>query len=541
MKTLKTIDEKKYDLVIEDGTVVFGSLKEKEILNIGIIGEKIEAISKDKLIGKKIINAKNLYVTPGFIDIHSHSDISGFIDESCPSKVYQGVTTEINGNCGIGIFPWTDENRENLKKNIQTHSDINYYPIDLNKTKSFLDLKKFLGKGKLITNQGFLVGAGCIRIAIMGFKASEANENEIEKMKLLLEKQFEEGAFGISFGLIYQPGNFMGQREILELLKIVKKYDKIASFHMRDEGNEIEKSIEEIIYYGKETGAKVNISHLKVMNKQNWGKSRQIIEMLEKASKSGVSIFFDQYPYEATCTNLFVLIPQNIFDGDIETFIKKVPNFSNEVMSLIKENIEKRGGSKNIVVSNSCLTDTYFNGKTIFQISKYLNLSEEKTVLYILEKSNGKAQAIYFSMDLRDVKEFFKSDLGVIASDGNSFPMEDTFELGNPHPRNFGTFPKYIWMVKRKVPIEKIINRITKKPAELFRIEGRGEIKNGNFADITIFNLDKIKDSSTFQNSFQFPMGIEYVIINGKIVLKDKKIYSKNSGYILEKKRVSIF
>ena len=533
MKILKTINEKKYDLVIENGIVVFGSLKEKEVINIGIIGDKIKIISKDKLVGKKIINAKNLYVTPGFIDVHSHSDISGFIDESCLSKIYQGVTSEINGNCGIGISPWSDENRENLKKYIQTHSDINYYPIDLNKTKSFLDLKNFFENGKLVTNQGFLVGAGCVRIAIMGFKSSEANENEIEKMKILLEKQFKEGAIGISFGLIYQPGNFMSQREILELLKVVKKYDKIASFHMRDEVNEIERSIEEVIYYGRETQAKVNISHLKVMNKKNWKKSKKIISMLEEASKSGISISFDQYPYEATCTNLFVLMPQNIFDGDIETFIKEIPNFSDEVMSLISGNIKKRGGSENIVVSNSYLKDTYFNGKTISEISKYLNLSEEKTVLYILEKSKGKAQGIYFSMDLEDVKEFFKSDLGVIASDGNSLPMEDKFELGNPHPRNFGTFPKYIWMIKDEVPIENIINRITKRPAKLFRLEGRGEIKNGNFADITIFDLDKIKDSSTFQNSFQCPVGIEYVVINGKIILEEGTVFTTKAGAIL--------
>lgn len=533
MKTLKVVDEKKYDLVIENGTVVFGNQKEKEILNIGIIEDKIEAISKDKLVGKKIIDAKNLYVTPGFIDVHSHSDISGFIDESCTSKIYQGVTSEVNGNCGIGISPWSDENRENLKKYIQTHSDINYYPVDLNKTRSFLDLKNFLEKGKLVTNQGFLVGAGCIRIAVMGFKSSEANESEIEKMKMLLEKQFEEGALGISFGLIYQPGNFMSQREILELLKVVKKHDRVASFHMRDEVNEIEKSIEEVIYYGRETKAKVNVSHLKVMNRKNWGKSRKIIEMLEKASKSRVLISFDQYPYEATCTNLFVLIPQNVFDGDIETFIKEIPNFSDKVMALIKGNIEKRGGSKNIVVSNSYLKDTYFNGKTIFEISKYLNLSEEKTVLYILEKSKGKAQAIYFSMDLEDVKEFFKSDLGVIASDGNSLPMEDKFQLGNPHPRNFGTFPKYIWMNKDEVSIEKIINRITERPAKLFRLEGRGEIKNGNFADITIFDLGKIKDSSTFQNSFQCPIGVEYVIINGKVVLEEGTVFTAKIGSVL--------
>lgn len=533
MKTLKNINEKKYDLVIENGTIIFGALKNKEIMNIGIIGDKIETISKDRLDGKKVIDARNLYVAPGFIDVHSHSDISGFIDESCSSKIYQGVTTEINGNCGIGISPWIDGNRENLKKYIQTHSDINYYPIDLNKTKSFLVLKNFLKERKLVTNQGFLVGAGCIRIAVMGFKSSKANESEIEKMKILLEEQFREGAIGISFGLIYQPGNFMDQREILELLKVVKKYDKIASFHMRDEVNEIEKSIEEVIYYGRETGAKVNISHLKVMNKKNWGKAQKIIEALEEAFKSGVAISLDQYPYEATCTNLFVLLPQSIFNGDIETFIKDIPSFSDEVMLLIRENIEKRGGGENIVISNSYLKNSYFNARTISEISKYLNLSEEKTVLYILEKSRGKAQGIYFSMDLRDVKEFFKSDLGVIASDGNSLPMEDSFELGNPHPRNFGTFPKYVHMVKNEISIEQIINRVTKKPAEFFKIEGRGEIKNGNFADITIFDLDKVKDSSTFQNSFQRPVGIEYVVINGKVVLEGETVFNIRAGTVL--------
>ena len=533
MRILKNVTEKVYDLVIENGTVIFGALKEKEKVNIGVVGNKIQMISKNRLYGKKSINAKNLYVSPGFIDIHSHSDISGFMDKFCSSKIYQGVTTEINGNCGIGIFPWEKKNENNLKKYIQTHSDINYYPIDLYKTESFIDLKNNLKENKLMTNQGYLVGAGCIRIAVMGFEPGEASDYEIEKMQNLLEKQFKEGAFGISFGLVYQPGNFMGEKEILELLKIVKKYNKIASFHMRDEGDKIEESIQEIIYYGKKTGAKINISHLKIMNKKNWGKSKEILEILDKAFKDGLSISFDQYPYIATCTNLFVLMPQNIFNGDIEKFIKNISNFSNETMDIIKKNIEKRGGSKNILIPNSYLENLDLNGRTLFEISKYLNLSEEKTILYIIEKSKGKAQGIYFSISIEDVEEFIKSELGVIASDGNSFPMEKLESLGNPHPRNFGTFPKYISMAKKDIPIEKIINRITKKPAKIFGIEKRGEIKNGYFADLTIFNLDKVNDVSTFQNPFQQPEGIVTVIINGKIILENGDIANKKNGKIL--------
>ncbi|MDX8336149.1 N-acyl-D-amino-acid deacylase family protein [Candidatus Cetobacterium colombiensis] len=522
-----------FDLVIVNGIVVYGSLTSKEIINIGIIKDKIHTISKNKLYGKKIINAKNLYVSPGFIDIHSHSDISGFISENCESKLYQGVTTEINGNCGIGIFPWSEIYKNQLKTYIQSHSDINYYSIDFNQTKSFSNLKSYLTKRKLPTNQGYLVGAGCLRIAIMGFKSTPATSLEINKMKLLLEKQLKEGALGISFGLIYQPGNFMSKIEIEELLKVIKEYDKIASFHIRDEIIEIEKSIKEIIDYGRKTKAKVNISHLKIMNKNNWGKSKNILNLLEEAKHKNISITFDQYPYEATATNLLVLIPPNFFNGDIDEFIKNIPIFLQDIIPFIKNNIEKRGGSKNIFISNTFLKETHLNGKSLEEISKYLNLNEEETILYIIKKSRAKAQGIYFSMNLNDLIEFFNSDLGIIASDGNSFPIKILLNIGTPHPRSFGTFPKFISMTKNYFQIEKIINKITKKPADLMNLKNRGEIKNGYFADIVIFDLKNIRDCSTFTNPFQISKGIEYVIVNGDIIIKNKKFIPTKNGKIL--------
>ncbi|MGL5544890.1 MAG: N-acyl-D-amino-acid deacylase family protein [Cetobacterium sp.] len=522
-----------FDLVIENGTIIFGYNRPSQILNIGILKDKIYTFSKETLRGKKIIDAKNLYVCPGFIDIHSHSDISGFSNKNCLSKLYQGVTTEVNGNCGIGIFPTTQENRTNLAKYIQTHSDINYHSIPLEKINTFYDLKTELNRYKLNTNQGYLVGAGCLRIAIMGFKSRIATDEEIYKMTSLLEKQFEEGALGISFGLVYQPGNFMSKKEIIEILKIVKKYDKVASFHMRDESDKIIESIEEIIFYSKMSGAKVNISHLKVMNKKNWGKAEEILKSLETAKNMGVNISFDQYPYNATCTNLFVLLPQNIFSGDINLFIKDIPTLSETILKEIKENINKRGGGKNISISNFCTNLFNFNGFSLYEVSKILNLSEEESVLYLIKNSVGSVQAIYFSLDMKDVKTFLKSDYGVIASDGNSFPMTDSFNLGTPHPRSFGTFPRYIDILKNELPIEKIINRITSKPAKIFRISNRGEIRKNYFADITIFNLDKIKDNSTFENPFLKPSGIKHVIVNGKIIVYNNSALDSKNGYII--------
>lgn len=523
-----------YDVVIENGIVVYGDLKPKESMNIGILGERICKISKDKLIEKKHIDAQGKFISPGFIDIHSHSDISAFIPYECSSKIYQGVTTEINGNCGIGIFPWEKSNFENLKKYIQSQSDINYCELELSKFMNFKMLKKEI-QNKIVTNQGFLVGAGCIRIAVMGFETRDATKIEIERMKRLLEEELKSGAYGISFGLIYQPGNFMSKEEIIELLKVVKKYDKIACFHMRNEGQYIKNSIEEVINYGKMSGARVNISHLKIMDKNLWGKSLEIIEILEKAYQSGVKISFDQYPYIATCTNMMVLLPEGLFTGNIDQFLENMNTIDEDIYIKVKENIDRRGGKNNIIISNAYLKNGLYNGKLLSEISKDLKLDSVKTVLYLIKNSLGKVQAIYCSLDENDILNFYKSKLGIIASDGSSIPLTDECKLGSPHPRNFGTFPRYIKQMRElgELTIEQIINKITKKPAELLNIEKRGEIRVGYYADIIIFDYNNFKDNSTFENPYLKATGIEYMLLNGNIIIDEGQFIKKIVGRVI--------
>ncbi|MEG1339011.1 N-acyl-D-amino-acid deacylase family protein [Cetobacterium sp.] len=523
-----------YDVVIENGIVVYGSLKPKERMNIGILGDRISKISKNKLTGKKYIDVQGKFVSPGFIDIHSHSDISAFIPYECSSKIYQGVTTEINGNCGIGIFPWEKSNFENLKKYIQSQSDINYSELELSKIMNFKMLKKEI-QNKIVTNQGFLVGAGCIRIAIMGFETRGATTFEIEGMKRLLEEELKSGAYGISFGLIYQPGNFMSKEEIIELLKVVKKYDKIACFHMRNEGQYIKNSIEEVINYGEISGAKVNISHLKIMDKNLWGKSLEIIEILEKADQNGVKISFDQYPYIATCTNMMVLLPEELFTGNIDQFLENMDTINKDIYIKIKENIDRRGGKSNIIVSNAYLKNGLYNRKTLAEISEDLKLNSAETVLYLIKNSLGKVQAIYCSLDESDVLNFYKCKLGIIASDGSSIPLTDECKLGSPHPRNFGTFPRYIRQMREvgELAIEEIINRITKKPAELLNIEKRGEIRVGYYADIIIFDYNNFKDNSTFENPYFKATGVEYMLLNGNIVIDEGQFIKKIVGRVI--------
>lgn len=318
-----------YDIVINNGLVVFGNENQAEFLNLGIISDKIVNISKEKLIGKKNIDANGKIVSPGFIDPHCHSDLSVFFDYEMTSKIFQGVTTEINGNCGIGMTPTIAGHEKELKKYVIDHF-LTPKDFKLEEYRDLNSLKDVITTKKTVTNQGYLVGTGCLRIGAKGFRTNEVTKLDLEIMAEALRKEFSAGALGVSFGLIYQPGNFMLKDEIIEIMKVVAENDKITSFHMRNEGENIIEAIKEVIDCAEKSKCKTNISHLKIMSKNNWGKSKEILQLLEDARNKGLKITYDQYPYMATSTTLMVLFPQEIFNGNIEEFITNISKITAE-------------------------------------------------------------------------------------------------------------------------------------------------------------------------------------------------------------------
>ncbi|MDR3258204.1 MAG: amidohydrolase family protein [Fusobacteriaceae bacterium] len=523
-----------FDLVIENGKLVFGDMKKPEILNIGIKEDRIVEISKLPLKGEKTINATGKIVSPGFIDPHTHSDLSAFFEKEMSSKVLQGVTTEINGNCGIGIFPYLDGHKKEFIEFVNEHFFLPEENFSIENMKNMDCLRKEWEQEGFIVNQGYLLGTGCIRIAIVGFTNKKLTEEQTEDMLNLLEQELKKGIYGVSFGLIYQPGNFMDRYEIAKILKLVAKYSKIASFHMRNEGADIIESIKEVIWCAKQSKCRVNISHLKIMDKGLWGKAKEILSLIADAKESGVDISFDQYPYIATSTNMMVLIPDKIFDGDIKKFIDRIPHLSDKEKNAILDISNKRGGISNMLISSSFIANNKFSGKLISEIKEELGLNEVDTILYLIKESEGKARVIYFSMSEEDMYTFMENPLGVIGSDGNSFSSEDD-TLGIPHPRNYGTFTRFIKINREKkmFSLEEMINRITLKTAEIFNIKERGLLKEGYFADITIFDYDQISDGATFNNPFIKNNGIEYVIVNGKIAVCFENITDERAGKLI--------
>jgi N-acyl-D-amino-acid deacylase len=495
-----------WDLVINNGTVINGLGEKGKILNVGIKGNRIGIITPIQIFGRETIDATGLIVAPGFIDVHAHSDMSPFLGKEYISKIIQGVTTEINGNCGISPTPSSNENWKELKKYIEEDFLVYKEDFDYNRMNS---IKKLIVETKQNNNriwskQEYLIGAGTLRIAVMGMEERKASVKEIKKMQDLLRREFQEGAIGISFGLIYPPGNFSHTEEIESLLEIVKEFDNIATFHMRDEGKDIFKSVEEVINFGKKTGAKVHISHLKIMDQSLWRTAHQLLEKIYMAQKDGVKISYDQYPYRATSTTLGVLLP--------------------------KEEIEKkvysRGGAEKIIIANTCSALRELEGKTLKVISELWNLPISECVIKILDISQGRTGAIYFSINEDDLLEILSTKDGIIASDGYAYPLEKKKELGIPHPRSFGTFPRFLKIVReqKNLSLEEAIAKITSIPAKIFNLSERGILRENSYADIVIFDYNCIADRADFINPYQKSIGINYVIVDGKRKIVDNNL-----------------
>lgn len=501
---------KDYDIVIKNGRIIDRSSNPFFIADIGIRGNKIEKIgSIHEEKGKRIIDAKGLIVSPGFIDVHTHTE-KILLRPSAENYVFQGVTTVIAGNCGSHEFP----------------------------------LKEFFEKlkaKKISLNFGSLVGHNTIREKVMGKRNAKPTEEEMRRMERLLEKELKAGGLGLSTGLEYIPGTFSKTEEIIRLGKVVAKYHGIYATHMRNEDLMIKSAIEEAIRIGEENGIPVEISHIKLCSEEVWRKLELIIEPVEKARKRGVEIFMDQYPYVHTSTNISILVPAYTLEGGIEKFKEKVRNA--EHRERIKKEIEEKrlvsskiDKLKNIIIANYEKNPDY-NGRSLEEILLMRGERAElkkasELIIEIVE--NGDASAVFLQMNEEDVKALMKLPYTSVASDGGiQFRGK-----GFPHPRSYGTFPRIISKYVREekvLTLEDAIKKMTSLPSEVFRIKNRGLIKEGFFADLVVFDYDKIKDNAKFNDPHQYPSGIHYVIVNGKIVVEKGKHTGEFPGMIIKR------
>ncbi len=498
------------DLVIRNGLLIDGSGASGQIRDIAVSKGRISHIGPD-LTGNGIeeIDATGLVVCPGFIDVHSHAE-EGLLERTDNhNNILQGITTFVGGNCGDS-------------------------PLDL---KAFFEALKARG---VTTNVACLVGHNRVRNEVMGMHAAEASTEELEAMKSLVRRAMQDGALGLSTGLLYPPGTFATPEEVLTLARVVAEYQGIYASHIRSEEQEVWKAVEEALRIGEEAGIRVEISHIKLAAEEHWGKADQYIELLSRARERGVRVMADQYPYRAGSATLENILPRWSLDGGREAFLERVsdPETRARVIQgiLAGRLASTRGRNRGeIVYIARCEANPEYEGMNLVQICRQNGMEETpetaaEMAIRLLER--GPVSAVNFLMDEEDVRTFLKDPFIMVSTDGGV----TTLGLGVPHPRNYGSYPRLLGHYvreQRTLTLEEAITKSTSLPAGHMGFSDRGTVEIGKWADIVIFDPKTIIDKGTFQEPHQYPAGIVYVLVNGVVTVKDGRITRARAGQVI--------
>ena len=524
-----------FDLIIKNGTLVDGTGSARRIADIGVLGDKIVYIGNiTNHSDSEVVDAAGCIVAPGFIDIHSHSDFFCLVSPESESKIYDGVTTEICGNCGISAFPLKGQLLENKKQGFSKFGlDINWQTAE-----GFFTRAK---EAKSSINRGFLVGHGNIRACVLGYEDREPDSNELTAMEQELREAMESGAFGMSSGLVYPPGCYAKTDELITLCKIVREYNGIYATHMRDEGDNLEAALGETINISKESGANTQVSHIKTWGEKNWWKIDKIESLIEDARAKGIKITCDRYPYTAAATDLDIILPDWVYEGGNTEEKKRLGD------PLCRERIIKEMEQEDLSQEfwGTIMISSVFNkekrgyeGKTVDQLSKTLKTPPLEFVLDLLYEEDCKVSVIFFNMSEENLARILKWDSVMVGSDSSLRSLKGVLNYGKPHPRGYGTFSRVIRKYVNEtsvLSIEEAIYKMTGFPAQTLGLKERGILKEGHFADITIFDQETIAEQATFTDPHNYSTGIKTVLVNGKLTINNGKHGGATNGAILRK------
>jgi N-acyl-D-amino-acid deacylase len=533
---------KRFDLVIRGGNVMDGTGNPWLTEDIAIVDGVIKKVGSVEESSEKVIDAKGMLVSPGFIDLHNHDDLTILALPNAESHIMQGITTSVVGNCGIGLAPLTTGNME-LVKNFTAPFRVPGFDYEWD-WKTMREYYDKVEKKGITINLAPLVPHGIIRFAVKGSDSSEPSQEEMNEMKQLLRQGLEDGAFGLSSCLIFAPGSYSKTEELIELASVLKKYGAIYSTHIRNEGDRLIESVEEAIRVGEANNIPVEIAHHKASGKTNWGKVNGSLRLMEQARKRGVEISCDVYPYTAASLWLTSILPVWVTQGGREMMVARLRDSEMRLRARkeIDENTMKgenwlRGAGWDGIFIAGCPSRREYEGKSLIEIFKGKGQSDDlyDGLFDLCIEIEGPSTIVMFAMDEDDVRTVMSNPLSTIISDSwVSAPITG----GKPHPRAYGTFPRFLGKYVRDegiMTMEEGIRKITSLPAGKVRLKDRGIIKEGFRADIVVFDPDKIKEKATFNEPHQYPEGIDYVIVNGEVVVEHGELTGVRPGKVLRK------
>ncbi len=500
-----------YDLLIRGGKIVDGTGNAWFYGDVGIKNGKIARVGQlSNATAAKILDAKRLIVCPGFIDIHTHIEEDEFRVPTADNFIYDGVTTVVTGNCGL------------------SNVDLGLYFRQLDSVKTSV-------------NVASLIGHNDVRKAVMGTVNRAATPSEQQAMEALVEKAMKDGGVGLATGLIYVPGTYSKTEEVVGLAKVAARYGGVYASHIRYEGDEILKAIDEAVEIGRQANIPVQISHFKVSGQNNWGRSKETIAAVENARREGIDVTIDQYPYTASSTGLNTLLPSWALAGGLDS-IKARVNEAVTKQRMVKEMVEtlKRRKQKHFTYAVVAYyeADTTLNGKNMEEINllkgrKHKAETEAETILEMATK--GGASMVFHGMGDWDVENIMRYPQNMFASDASI----RVYNFGVPHPRGYGTNARvlgYYVRQKKIISLEEAIRRMTSLPAQKFKLTERGLLQPDKAADVLVFDENTIIDASTYNRPHQYSRGMKYVIVNGEVVVNQEKHTGLRNGKVLRMK-----
>ena len=511
-----------FDAVIKNGLIVDGARTKPYKAALYIKDGKIAEISEDEnKAAKAVYDACGHVVAPGFIDIHSHSDVSYFATTTMEGKLIGGVTCEVIGQCGQSAIPTGELNSklvlESLPSILPYKLNDELFPVhDIN------DYAKHYADTGVSIDMVPMIGHGSLRSYVVGWEMRQVTPEELKTMCDLLDKMLEQGAAGITFGLIYPPGSFCDTAEVLALAEVVAKHDKVLSVHMRNENKKVFEALDEMIEVALKTGVKLEISHLKLMGSTQFGRTDELFAKIELARAKGVRIHADQYPYTSSSSVLSSSFPKWVTAGGYPAFVERLKDDAT-FAEMVKDGLPEmynRGGPENITVRSADNPIPEFVGKNLIQIAEMLDKPLFEAIREVLIRGGGYVSCHYKCMDDDDLLKILARKDVCICSDGFALDL-DGFE-GQAHPRYTGSFPRGLRLIRENnlMSVEDAVYKVTGLPATLMGFEDRfGMLKPGLDATITVFDYDNLCDNATYTEPTKKPDGIDMVFVRGELVL----------------------